>query len=246
MIETEIVVGDRAEDHVLQGRARRRRSGVVVARASRRGRRCRSSRGILLEARGAELASRRDRHGALAARDRRGAGRRRRRDRPSRARLLLDIARLLPGDEVDDRAPSRRSRSCTSPPGSASYTLHTYNPEDFPRLPEVDADRDVRGRPGVAARDDRPRRPRRLARRVAAGAHRHPRQLRAREARDGGDRLLPARGEGDRARRAAARARGDRPGPRAAGAGAHRRRRRRDRDRRAREPGRVRRPTASG
>ena len=46
-----------------------------------------------------------------------------------------------------------------------------------------------------------------------------------RQADDGRDRLLPARGEGDRRRRAAPRPRGDHPGPRAAGARADRRRR---------------------
>src|SRR3954464_12583693 len=53
-------------------------------------------------------------------------------------KLLLDLARLLPDAEVtiehklEEAAVEIRS-------GSASYRLHTYNAEDFPRLPEADA-----------------------------------------------------------------------------------------------------------
>jgi DNA polymerase III subunit beta len=51
-------------------------------------------------------------------------------------KTLVDIARLLPSDEVAiEHKPSESVVHVTS--GSASYTLHTYNPEDFPRLPEV-------------------------------------------------------------------------------------------------------------
>src|SRR5712691_4753560 len=52
-------------------------------------------------------------------------------------RLLVDIARLLPESEVriEHRAEEGVVRiDC----GSASYRLHTYNAEDFPRLPELD------------------------------------------------------------------------------------------------------------
>ncbi len=94
-------------------------------------------------------------------------------------------------------------------------------------------------RPRGAARDDRPRRALRVARRVAPGADRDPRPLRGGEARDGRDRLVPALGQGDRARRGRAGARGDHPGPRADGAVAPRRRRH-GRARRAREPRRLR------
>lgn len=53
-------------------------------------------------------------------------------------KTLVDIARLLPADEVAiEHKPSESVVHVTS--GSASYTLHTYNPEDFPRLPELDA-----------------------------------------------------------------------------------------------------------
>jgi DNA polymerase-3 subunit beta len=53
-------------------------------------------------------------------------------------KTLADIARLLPSDEVAiEHKPSEAVVRITS--GSASYTLHMYNPEDFPRLPELDA-----------------------------------------------------------------------------------------------------------
>jgi DNA polymerase-3 subunit beta len=53
-------------------------------------------------------------------------------------RLLLELARLLPDAEVaiehklEEAVVEVRS-------GSATYRLHTYNAEDFPRLPEADA-----------------------------------------------------------------------------------------------------------
>jgi DNA polymerase-3 subunit beta len=51
-------------------------------------------------------------------------------------KTLVDIARLLPGDDVViEHRPSESVVHVTA--GSASYTLHTYNPEDFPRLPDV-------------------------------------------------------------------------------------------------------------
>jgi DNA polymerase-3 subunit beta len=50
-------------------------------------------------------------------------------------RTLVDIARLLPGDEVTIEHRAAESVVQVSS-GSASYTLHTYNAEDFPRLPE--------------------------------------------------------------------------------------------------------------
>jgi DNA polymerase-3 subunit beta len=53
-------------------------------------------------------------------------------------KTFADIARLLPADEVSiEHKPSESVVHVTS--GTASYTLHTYNPEDFPRLPELDA-----------------------------------------------------------------------------------------------------------
>lgn len=53
-------------------------------------------------------------------------------------KTFADIARLLPADEVViEHKPAESVAHVTS--GSASYTLHTYNPEDFPRLPALDA-----------------------------------------------------------------------------------------------------------
>src|SRR5918998_4243665 len=54
-------------------------------------------------------------------------------------RLLVDIARLLPPGEVviEHRAEEGIARLACGP---ASYGLHTFNAEDFPRLPELDAD----------------------------------------------------------------------------------------------------------
>ncbi len=51
-------------------------------------------------------------------------------------RLLLDIARLLPETEVS--VEHRLEEAVVEVRcGSASYRLHTYNPEDFPRLPDT-------------------------------------------------------------------------------------------------------------
>jgi DNA polymerase-3 subunit beta len=50
-------------------------------------------------------------------------------------RTLVDIARLLPGEEVTIEHRAAESVVHIGS-GSASYTLHTYNAEDFPRLPE--------------------------------------------------------------------------------------------------------------
>jgi DNA polymerase-3 subunit beta len=53
-------------------------------------------------------------------------------------KTLVDIARLLPADDVSiEHKPTESVVHLTA--GSASYTLHTYNPEDFPRLPDVHA-----------------------------------------------------------------------------------------------------------
>ena len=50
-------------------------------------------------------------------------------------KLLVDIARLLPGDDVSiEHLAGEGVVEIIS--GSASYRIHTYNPEDFPRLPE--------------------------------------------------------------------------------------------------------------
>src|SRR5579884_3160866 len=53
-------------------------------------------------------------------------------------RLLLDIARSLPDSEVTiEHRPEEAVAVVTA--GSATYRLHTYAAEDFPRLPDVDA-----------------------------------------------------------------------------------------------------------
>ena len=55
-------------------------------------------------------------------------------------RLLVDIVRLLPGSDVTiEHRPEEGMVHVTS--GSASYGLHTYSADDFPRLPEPDAAR---------------------------------------------------------------------------------------------------------
>src|SRR5437868_12829716 len=52
-------------------------------------------------------------------------------------RRLVDLAKLLPADEVEiEHRPEESVVHVTS--GSASYTLHTYNAEDFPRLPDLE------------------------------------------------------------------------------------------------------------
>src|SRR5207248_4017831 len=52
-------------------------------------------------------------------------------------RLLAELARLLPEGEVELSAAQDGVLRVAA--GSASYTLHTYAAEDFPRLPEVEA-----------------------------------------------------------------------------------------------------------
>jgi DNA polymerase-3 subunit beta len=52
-------------------------------------------------------------------------------------KTFVDIARLLPAGEVTiEHRPAESVVHVTA--GTASYTLNTYNPEDFPRLPELD------------------------------------------------------------------------------------------------------------
>jgi DNA polymerase-3 subunit beta len=53
-------------------------------------------------------------------------------------KLLLDIVRSLPEAEVSIEQRSDESALLISS-GSASYRLHTYSAEDFPRLPDVEA-----------------------------------------------------------------------------------------------------------
>jgi DNA polymerase-3 subunit beta len=51
-------------------------------------------------------------------------------------KTFADIARLLPSDEVTIEHKATESVVHVTA-GTASYTLHTYNPEVFPRLPEL-------------------------------------------------------------------------------------------------------------
>jgi DNA polymerase-3 subunit beta len=52
-------------------------------------------------------------------------------------RLLVDISRLLPAGEVEiEHRPEEGTLRVEC--GPASYRLHTYSVEDFPRLPEVE------------------------------------------------------------------------------------------------------------
>ncbi len=52
-------------------------------------------------------------------------------------RLLLELARLLPESEVSIEHKLEEA-VCEITCGTASYRLHTYNAEDFPRLPSTD------------------------------------------------------------------------------------------------------------
>jgi DNA polymerase sliding clamp subunit (PCNA homolog) len=53
-------------------------------------------------------------------------------------RLLVDLVRLLPDNEVTiEYRPDENVVHVTS--GSSTSTLHTYAAEDFPRLPDLDA-----------------------------------------------------------------------------------------------------------
>jgi hypothetical protein len=111
-------------------------------------------------------------------------------------RLLVDLVRLLPDNEVviEHRVDESVARVTSGPSAS---TLHTYAAEDFPRLPDLDTvgTFTVAPRHGVACC------PFGVAGRVATCPDRHPRPLRGRHARHGSDRLVPAFGEGDGARR---------------------------------------------
>ena len=94
----------------------------------------------------------------------------------------------------------RRKASSQITSGSASYRLQHVRGRGLP-APAARRRTAARDRPRGAARDRGPRRALRLARRVASGAHRHPRALRGGQARHGRDRLVPALREGDGARR---------------------------------------------
>ena len=236
MMETEIMVGTgmkltcSREDFVSRlavvSRAVSTRSSVQILA------------GVLLRARRRRAAPRGDRHGALAANVARRAGRRRR--APS----------SCPGacsSTWRGCFPSRRCRSSIAP--TRARAEHHVRRRELPAahvqrggLPAPARDRrdaDLHRRRGGAARDRRAGLALGVARRVAPGADRHPRALRAGQARDGGHGLVSACRQGDGPPGVDAGARGDHPGARAHGARAHRRRRDAARGRRAGEPGRV-------
>ncbi|HLX19658.1 MAG TPA: DNA polymerase III subunit beta [Gaiellaceae bacterium] len=135
MIETDIVVGAGlritcAQDELAQALG-------VVSRALSTRTSVQILSGVLLEARGGELriaatdmelslrasiAAQIEGDGAIVL----------------PGKTFVDIARLLPGNEVTiEHRPTESVVHVTA--GSASYTLNTFNPEDFPRLPELDA-----------------------------------------------------------------------------------------------------------
>src|SRR5579884_3978088 len=135
MIETDIVVG--AELRITCSKDELVRALGVVSRAVSTRTSVQILSGILLEASGEEL--------RLAATDMelslrttlsaqvQGDG-----AIVLPGRTFADIARLLPADEVSiEHHPNESVVHVSS--GSASYTLHTYNPEDFPRLPDLGA-----------------------------------------------------------------------------------------------------------
>ena len=153
-------------------------------------------------------------------------------------KTFADIARLLPAGDVSiEHKPAESVVHVTA--GSASYTLHTYNPEDFPRLQELESlqtftvDREslldtIHRVARAASRDE--------SRPVLTGilvsftggklvmAATDSYRLAVKETELNG--TVPG-------------ARSDRAEPRAAGARAHCRQRRQRRGRRAREPGRL-------
>ena len=135
MIEADIVVG--AELRITCAKDELAQALGVVSRALSTRTSVQILSGILLEARGAEL--------RLAATDMEVSLRA---ALPARiegdgsivlpGKTLVDIARLLPSDEVTiEHRPAESVVHLTA--GSAAYTLNIYNAEDFPRLPEIDA-----------------------------------------------------------------------------------------------------------
>ena len=236
MIETDIAVGAElritcAKDDLVQGLG-------LVARAVSTRTSMQILSGILLEAEGGEL--------RLAATDMELSLRA---SVPAQVegdgavvlpgRTLVDIARLLPEDEVTiEHRPAESVVHVTSGDREL-HAAHVTTPRTS-RGCRSSRRPDVHGRPRVAARDDRPRRARRLTGRVAPGADRRARPVHRRQARDGRDRLVPLAVKETTLSGAGAGARGDRAEPRAPGAGSRlARRRRRDRGRRPRQPGAV-------
>ena len=166
--------------------------------------------------------ARRDRHGALAPRVARGRRRRRgdgRRPGPAAARHRPRAARVGRLDRASARGVGARDHERL---GELPHPHVLGRGLPAPARPRGGS-RSSRST-ASAARDDRAGSSRSASRDesrpVLTGIFV---ELRARQARDGRDGLLPARGQGDRRSEPAARARGDHPGPRAPGARADRR-----------------------
>ncbi len=128
------------------------------------------------------------------------------------------------------RWPTRRSRSSSREAerdveirsGSSSFHLRVLPAEDFPKLPAPGRRAGLKIPAAALGAEHRAGRPRRLARRHAPGPDRRLRRRLRHGDDDGRDRLLPARGQADRAReRARRRDRRQHPGPGAARAGPH-------------------------
>ena len=136
---------------------------------------------------------------------RRGHGRR---PRPAAARHRA----LAAGGRGHGRASPRRG-------GRRRHVRHGELPAShvlvgrFPAAPRRRERGAAHGRPRRSRRDDRPRQPERVTRREPPGADGDPRPVRAEQARDGGDGLVPARCQGDARRGDAAGARGDHSRP---------------------------------
>jgi DNA polymerase III subunit beta len=135
MIETDIVVGAGLRISCAQDELARALGVVSRALSTRTSVQILS--GVLLEARGTEL--------RIAATDmelslRAGIAAQIEGDGAIvlPGKTFVDIARLLPGNDVTiEHRPAESVVHVTA--GSAAYTLNTYSPEDFPRLPELDA-----------------------------------------------------------------------------------------------------------
>ena len=119
-------------------------------------------------------------------------------------RLLAEVARSLADDTVEiETREAERDVEISS--GSSRFHLRTLPVEDFPNLPSAEGGDPIRIPAPRAGREHRPRRPGGLARRHAPGADRRLRHRDRQRDDDGRHRLLPARGETDRARGAAER-----------------------------------------
>ena len=118
------------------------------------------------------------------------------------ARLLVDVVRALPADELTlELRAAEQDVELNS--GSATFHIRTLRLEDFPPLPEPGGD-DQLDVPGPALVETVAQGGARgVARRDAAGTDRHPRLRHRAGAADGRDRLLPPVGQGHVARRAA-------------------------------------------